>query len=292
MIERPGYLTAKAISNRMKARGLQKLRWYCQMCQKQCRDENGFKCHTNSESHQRQLMIVSEQPERFINDFSREFHRGFMSTVRRIYGTRRVEANTAYQEYIRDRHHIHMNGTRWTTLTGYVQFLGNTGQCIVDQCEDKWYIQAIPNDPEHILNSERTLRRDRTRLNDSERERRYIQKQMELDRKRLEDKGIGARVEEVKEFCGSANIHLKLAKKRNSDFALMPSISLEEDKRAKKEKNIESVRRSALDDIIADEEHKRRRERRLVWLTKGIVVKIVDADDGNYPEFNSVIRIR
>jgi hypothetical protein len=25
------------------AKGLQKLRWYCQMCQKQCRDENGFK---------------------------------------------------------------------------------------------------------------------------------------------------------------------------------------------------------------------------------------------------------
>src|SRR5688500_7207864 len=25
-----------------KAKGLQKLKWYCQMCQKQCRDENGY----------------------------------------------------------------------------------------------------------------------------------------------------------------------------------------------------------------------------------------------------------
>jgi hypothetical protein len=33
------------IANRIKAKGLQKLRWYCQLCQKQCRDENGFKCH-------------------------------------------------------------------------------------------------------------------------------------------------------------------------------------------------------------------------------------------------------
>ena len=33
----------KAIGNAIKAKGLQKLRWYCQMCQKQCRDENGFK---------------------------------------------------------------------------------------------------------------------------------------------------------------------------------------------------------------------------------------------------------
>ncbi len=34
-----GFLTPKAISNRIKAKGLQKLRWYCQSCQKQCRDE-------------------------------------------------------------------------------------------------------------------------------------------------------------------------------------------------------------------------------------------------------------
>lgn len=37
--EKAGPLTPKAISNRIKAKGLQKLRWYCQMCQKQCRDE-------------------------------------------------------------------------------------------------------------------------------------------------------------------------------------------------------------------------------------------------------------
>lgn len=33
----------KWLANKMKAAGLQKLRWYCQMCEKQCRDENGFK---------------------------------------------------------------------------------------------------------------------------------------------------------------------------------------------------------------------------------------------------------
>ena len=37
------FFSPKAISNRIKAKGLQKLRWYCQMCEKQCRDENGFK---------------------------------------------------------------------------------------------------------------------------------------------------------------------------------------------------------------------------------------------------------
>ena len=37
--EKAGAFTPKAIANRIKAKGLQKLRWYCQMCQKQCRDE-------------------------------------------------------------------------------------------------------------------------------------------------------------------------------------------------------------------------------------------------------------
>jgi hypothetical protein len=30
--------------------GLGRLVWYCQVCQKQCRDENGFKMHSQSES--------------------------------------------------------------------------------------------------------------------------------------------------------------------------------------------------------------------------------------------------
>lgn len=37
--EKPGFLTPKAIANRIKSKGMQKLRWYCQMCEKQCRDE-------------------------------------------------------------------------------------------------------------------------------------------------------------------------------------------------------------------------------------------------------------
>jgi DNA/RNA-binding protein KIN17 len=40
--EKPGFLTPKAIANRIKSKGMQKLRWYCQMCEKQCRDEVSF----------------------------------------------------------------------------------------------------------------------------------------------------------------------------------------------------------------------------------------------------------
>ena len=55
-----GFMTPKAIANRVKAKGLGKLRFYCQMCAKQCRDENGFKCHTMSDAHQRQMLVFAQ----------------------------------------------------------------------------------------------------------------------------------------------------------------------------------------------------------------------------------------
>lgn len=111
--EKGGFLTPKAIANRIKAKGLQKLRWYCQMCQKQCRDENGFKCHMMSESHQRQLLLFAEDPDEYIDNFSKEFEDGYIELLKRRFGTKRVQCNIVYQEYISERNHVHMNSTQW-----------------------------------------------------------------------------------------------------------------------------------------------------------------------------------
>jgi len=67
-----GFMTPKAIGNRIKAKGLQKLRWFCQMCQKQCRDENGFKCHCMSDTHQRQMLIFAQNPNKVLDSFSKD----------------------------------------------------------------------------------------------------------------------------------------------------------------------------------------------------------------------------
>ncbi|GFT72061.1 hypothetical protein TNCV_2715311 [Trichonephila clavipes] len=128
-----GFLTPKAIANRIKAKGLQKLRWYCQMCQKQCRDENGFKCHTMSESHQRQLLLFAEIPDKYFDQFSQDLLDDFMQLLKRRFGTKIIHANQVYQEYIADRNHLHMNATQWETLTEFVKWLGREGHCIVDE---------------------------------------------------------------------------------------------------------------------------------------------------------------
>ncbi|CAJ1408117.1 unnamed protein product [Effrenium voratum] len=140
--------STKWLGNKMKAKGLQKLRWYCQMCQKQCRDENGFKCHRMSDGHQRQMQLFVQDPNRFMDEFSQEFERGFMQLMSHTYRSQRVLANTVYCDFISNRHHTHMNSTIWVTLSNFVQYLGRTNQCTIDKTPKGWYIQYVDNSPE------------------------------------------------------------------------------------------------------------------------------------------------
>lgn len=171
--------TPKYIANKIKAKGLQKLRWYCQMCQKQCRDENGFKCHTMSESHHRQLLLFADNAHRYMDQFSKEFSHGYLNLLKRQFGTRRVPANRVYQEYISDRAHIHMNATMWVTLTAFVKWLGRTGQCIVDETEKGWYVTYIDRDPETLAAQEKKAKKQKMDKDDEERMMDFIEKQVE-----------------------------------------------------------------------------------------------------------------
>ncbi|XP_028048780.1 DNA/RNA-binding protein KIN17 [Monomorium pharaonis] len=171
--------TPKYIANKIKAKGLQKLRWYCQMCQKQCRDENGFKCHTMSESHHRQLLLFAENAHRYMDQFSRDFSQGYLNLLKRQFGTRRVPANRVYQEYISDRGHIHMNATQWLTLTAFAKWLGRTGQCVVDETEKGLFITYIDRDPETLAAQEKKAKKEKMDKDDEERLMDFIDKQIE-----------------------------------------------------------------------------------------------------------------
>ncbi|KAF0981437.1 hypothetical protein FDP41_012094 [Naegleria fowleri] len=135
----------KQAAKAIKAKGLLKLKFYCQMCQKQCRDAAGFKAHTLSESHHRQMQVFRANPARFINQFSEEFKKGFLDILRTRHAKKKVPALKVYNEYINDRHHVHMNSTRWTTLSSFVKYLGKIGVCYVeyDEEKDSWLIQYL-----------------------------------------------------------------------------------------------------------------------------------------------------
>uniref|UniRef100_A0A6V7M3Q3 DNA/RNA-binding protein Kin17 WH-like domain-containing protein n=1 Tax=Bracon brevicornis TaxID=1563983 RepID=A0A6V7M3Q3_9HYME len=179
--------TPKYIANKIKSKGLQKLRWYCQMCEKQCRDENGFKCHTMSESHHRQLLLFADNQHKYMDQFSKEFSHGYLNLLKRQFGTKRVPANRVYQEYIADRGHVHMNATIWLSLTAFVKWLGRTGKCVVDETEKGWFVTYIDRDPETIALQEKKAKKERMDKDDEERMMDFIGKQVEQGKQEQND---------------------------------------------------------------------------------------------------------
>jgi len=171
--------TPKAIANAMKSKGLQRLRWYCQVCEKQCRDENGFKCHAASESHLRQMLVVGEHAGKHISDFSMTFQSEFVALLSRRFGTKRVRVNQVYQEYIADKFHVHMNSTRWVTLTEFAKHLGRTGVARVDDTEKGWFVAWIDSSPKALAKAEASKNKDRATTSDEQRERLLIAEQID-----------------------------------------------------------------------------------------------------------------
>ncbi|XP_054735577.1 DNA/RNA-binding protein KIN17 [Anastrepha obliqua] len=304
--------TPKYLANKMKAKGLQKLRWYCQMCEKQCRDENGFKCHTMSESHQRQLLLFADSPGKFLHSFSKEFSDGYMELLRRRFGTKRTNANKVYQEYISVKDHIHMNATRWLTLSDYVKWLGRTGQVVADETEKGWYVTYIDRSPEAMERQANAEKKEKMEKDDEERMMEFIEKQIEKTKSKDGAQQVEAeKFTELKRYEEQPlKLDIKLEKKFNPDTKLGPSALLlkrpkketrEDDsdddeetaaeekvfkkpKAPKLEKRKDSHRessKSALDELIKEEEAKKERmNRKDYWLHTGIVVKFINKSMG------------
>ncbi|POV96003.1 hypothetical protein PSTT_15893, partial [Puccinia striiformis] len=198
--------TPKAIANAVKSKGLQRLQWYCQVCEKQCRDENGFKCHTMSEGHVRQMLVVGENAGKYINEYkchtmseghvrqmlvvgenagkyineySENFKKDFLALLSRRWGTKRVLANMVYQEYIADKNHSHMNATQWVTLSEFVKQMGREGILHVDETEKGLHMAWIDSSSQALARQAAHQAKERSELDDEEQMRKLIGEQIE-----------------------------------------------------------------------------------------------------------------
>ena len=172
--------STKYLNNKLKSKGLQRLRWYCQVCEKQNRDENGFKCHVQSESHIRKIQAIGlEGSQRVISDYSRDFQRDFIQLLRTSHNTKPVHINHFYQQYIADKEHVHMNATRWPSLTEFAKHLGREGICRVEDNEKGLHIAWIDTSPEALRRQEAIRKKERQDKGDEEREQRQIKAQIE-----------------------------------------------------------------------------------------------------------------
>lgn len=237
--------STKAISNKQKSKGLTRLRWFCQPCDKACRDENGFKCHVQSESHVRQMLLIGENSKAAIDKYSGEFQREFIELLRTTHGEKKVHVNHFYQQVISNKSHTHMNATKWTSLTQFAAFLGREGIARVEETEKGLFISWIDNRPETLKRREAVMKKERQDKGDEEREQKLIQEQVERARKaelaKLSDKSEGGSGEESEE---KGILERKEGEKVKLSFGAKPTSSPSEDKPEQKPEEAQAAKTS------------------------------------------------
>lgn len=115
-----------------------KQKFFCEMCKKQCKDANGFKCHCNTEYHKQMMKLLSENPQHFIEKYSSEFESSFIQLLKRKYLNTPVDACKVYGQFAHDRNNVHLNSTKWTTLTSFLQYLANENKCELIKTDNGW----------------------------------------------------------------------------------------------------------------------------------------------------------
>jgi DNA/RNA-binding protein KIN17 len=143
-----------------------------------------------SESHQRQMLLVAANPGRYVHSFSDQFKKDFLSLLSRAHGTKRVFANKVYQEYIAHKEHIHMNATRWNSLTEFCKSMGREGILRVDETERGLHIAWVDNSPKALARQAAIQKMDRAKKDDEERDLQLLKEQVEKAAKSAEARGI------------------------------------------------------------------------------------------------------
>lgn len=225
--------TPKYVANQMKARGLQKLKWYCQVCEKQCRDDNGFKCHIRSESHLKRIQNVDKST---IQDFSKQFQDHFVSMLKNYHGTKTINANKFYNQVIQQKDHVHLNATKWGSLTQFLKDAQSKGliKIAVQEGSDEFAglegvdISYINNSSDEILRQKSLQLQQESTRSDEQLEMKLLQDQIKRGNAVLskrEEEEAAAEPEEETKPAGPIKIQLKAKPVKLSSFKVSKPVS-------------------------------------------------------------------
>lgn len=210
--------SAKYQAKRLKASGLQKLKFYCQICEKQCRDANGFKNHLNSPSHKGKVEHLSENGSgrSAIERYSAEFSSAFLRLLRINHGTKKINANKFYQEYIlSDKDHVHMNSTKWSSLTQYVKYIGSKGLVKVEipETDDEGFNLVISLvDTTSNYYKKQQLLKEKSRKSDDDATQKMLEEQVRRGQEFEKERAKNEPVEPVREVSlGPIKMSIKRA---------------------------------------------------------------------------------
>ncbi|EPB80306.1 hypothetical protein ANCCEY_00563 [Ancylostoma ceylanicum] len=183
-----------------------------------------------------------------------------------------------------------MNATIWHTLTGFVQYLGNSGKCKIDHNEKGWYIQYI--DQEEVIRKAEEAKRAKAEKDDEERQQEMIQAQV---RRALEQQGevVEPQATELIRTDENEKITLDLNPDKKPTAAIMEkNVAGRDSSKPSTSKRDEKPKKSALDEIREQQERlKEKKNRKDYWLHEGIVVKIITKKLGDdYYKVKGVVK--
>jgi DNA/RNA-binding protein KIN17 len=182
--------STKHLSNQMKQKGLTRLRWFCSLCDRALRDENSFKQHTQSKSHLEKALDGGTRYKELEEENSQNFLRNFVNTLKTGHGEKTINANRFYQEIIADRFHVHLNSTKWHSLTDFIKYIAREGVCRVEEKEDGIFIAWIDDSPEATRRRETLRRKELQDKGDEEREQMLLQAQIQRAEKDARARGV------------------------------------------------------------------------------------------------------
>jgi DNA/RNA-binding protein KIN17 len=124
----------------------------------------------------KQMMLFAENKDHYIAMHSNEFMSEYLDLVRLRFKGQSVDANEVYQEYIQAEDHMHLNATRWSTLTDFIFYLARQGKVKVEERENGLYISLVD---QSVLDAIREKEEGKVQKTDEERERLLLKKQIE-----------------------------------------------------------------------------------------------------------------
>jgi DNA/RNA-binding protein KIN17 len=145
--------------------------------------------HAQSESHTRKALQAGENFKGVQEDYSKAFVRDFVQLLKTGHREKAVHVNKFYQEYIANKEAVHMNATKWNSLTEFAKYLGREGVCRVEEKDDGFYIAWIDDSPEALKRRDALRRKEMMDRGDEEREQMLLQEQIRRAKRDAEGRG-------------------------------------------------------------------------------------------------------
>jgi len=282
-----------------------KYKYYCEMCKKQCKDANGFKCHCNTEHHKQMMKLLAENQDYYVSKFSEEFESGFLSLLKSKYLNIPVSASKVYSQFGHDKYNVRLNSTRWATLTSFLEHLAATGKCKLNKTDKGWMLLCGEKEKDFTKVREEKDK-ETVKRKENRREEKRLKKLIE-NADKLANSSQLAPMPLIRSSNEAITIELNSSKKEdeeaNAKKHTETSVKAELDEREKEfEKHIKEKEKEAQRELGKKETHNERdywkkeltefieekkakqepqsKPKETPWITENIVVKIIDKSIG------------